>query len=219
MAKKLGILMLLAAIVLVATAASFSYRQMSGTATVKGPADPSLVGTACVGFYSAVEQPAATAVLPLRGTNYQAPTYGNNRLSVTPSGVICQVPTGGGTVYLYESISVSVPITTGHWVIRDFYAIGYPSNRGGGTVYLYARVSDVMGDAGEPSFDIAKLWFYRHSDSSWSWVDLRFSTTHFVPLPLTPGDALWLELEIKTSQAGSAAFRVELYFTHEQEQP
>ncbi|MCX8195934.1 MAG: hypothetical protein N3F67_02505 [Acidilobaceae archaeon] len=219
MITKLAAIMILIVVALGANAASFVYRQMSGTAIIKGPADPSLVGTACVGFYSAAEQQAATAVLPLRGTNYQAPTYGNNRLSVTPSGVICQVPTAGGTVYLYESISVSLPVTTGHWIIRDFYAVGYPSNRGGGTVYLYVRVSDVLGDAGEPYFDIAKLWFYRHSDSLWSWVDLRYPGTFYIPLPLTAGDALWLELETKTRQAGSATFRVELYFSHEQELP
>jgi len=95
------------ALVGVVNATVYAYRWITGTVTIAGPGQAT--GAACTGFYSSAAQSGIN--LPSVGTNYNAPTYGNNTITVTPGDAVCQW--GTRPYELYESITVNIPITVG----------------------------------------------------------------------------------------------------------
>jgi len=223
------IALVIAAVVLGAVNATvFAYRWMQGTVTVAGPA--AARGVACVGFYSSADQNGIT--LPSAGTNYNAQTYGNNKISVTPQTPVCQWTVDTKTYYLYESISVNVPITVGSWYIRDFYGFGYNGTTSDPTVYVYIKVEQPITDSS--NIASANLTLYSTKTGALAPVkvaviDLKTGnvlegpgagTTIAGPITLSPGDALQLDLSIRATGATTGAtFKVGFYVSQEQEAP
>jgi len=124
------IALVIAAVVLGAVnATAFAYRWIQGTVTVAEPT--AARGAACVGFYSSSTQSGISPTyLPEAGTNHNAQTYGTNTISVTTGQVVCQ----WDSYSLYESITVTIPVTVGSWYIRDFYGFGYSGTSSDPTV-------------------------------------------------------------------------------------
>jgi hypothetical protein len=217
------IALVIAAVVLGAVNATvFSYRWIQGTVTVAGPTYAR--GAACVGFYSSAAQSNIT--LPEAGTNYNAQTYGTNTISVTPGQAVCQWIVNTTTYYLYESITVDVPITVGSWYIKDFYGFGYYGAATDPLVYVYIKVEYLITDE---NIVVANLILYNANTSDKvAVIDLRTGnvlegrgagTTIAGPITLSPGDALQLDLSIRATGATSATFKVGFYVSQEQEAP
>jgi hypothetical protein len=218
------IALVIAAVVLGAVNATvFAYRWIQGTVTVAGPTYAR--GVACVGFYSSAAQSGIT--LPTAGTNYNAQTYGDNTISVTPGQIVCQWTVGTTTYYLYESITVDVPITVGSWYIKDFYGFGYNGTATDPPVYVYIKVEYLITDE---NIVVANLTLYNAKRyAKVAVIDLRTGnvlegpgagTTIAGPITLSPGDALQLDLSIRaTGATTSATFKVGFYVSQEQEAP
>lgn len=191
-------------------AAAFAYRWMQVSVEVEGPGEAR--GAACVGFYSSSAQSGIP--LPYAGTNYQATTYGTNKISVTPGLEIC---TWNG-YRLYESITVNVPLTVGSWYIKDLYGFGYNGTSGSTKVYVWIKVEDAADESG---IDYAKLILYNATTGGYvGEIDLEttgLKTT--TPIPLNPGDALQLDLRIRASTTTTASFEVGFYVSHSAEEP
>ncbi len=163
-----------------------------------------------MGFYSSSAQPGIA--LPEAGTNYQATTYQDKKISVTPGGVVCQWTSGGKTYYLYESISVELPLAVGSWYIRDFYGFGYnpaPPGRSPAlapTVYVWVRVEKPVSGVQK-----AELILYRARDGARvATVDLT-QTKAYGPYTLYPGEAFQIDLVFDAGEAGAYSFRVGFY--------
>jgi len=193
---------LLTAIVAVVNAAAFAYRWMDATANVAGATDAR--GAACVGFYSSIAQSGIT--LPEAGTNYQAATYGGNSISVTPGDVVCEWTSGGRTYRLYESITVSLPLTVGSWYIRDLYGFGYYATSGSPAVYVWIKVEEPVSGSGVQT---AKLILYK-AGAKVAEIDLTTTAT-YGPYTLYPGEAFQLDLHFDTDTAKTYSFKVEFY--------
>jgi len=204
------IALVIAAVVLGAVNATvFAYRWMQGTVTVAEPT--AARGVACVGFYSSADQNGIT--LPSAGTNYNAQTYGTNTISVTPQTPVCQWTVGTTTYSLYEGISVNVPITVGSWYIRDFYGFGYYNRTATDpTVYVYIKVEQPITNA---NITAAYLYIYKGSTLV-ATVDLKTGsvTGTQIPITLSPGDALQLDLSIRATGTATATFKVGFYVTY-----
>jgi hypothetical protein len=201
---------LIVAIALAAVnATAFAYRWMTATVTVEEPEQAR--GAACVGFYSSA---TSYGGLPAAGTNYNAQTYGAETISVTPNQVVCQWTAGAKTYYLYESITVNVPVTVGSWYIKDFYGFGYNATSGSPTVYVYIKVEDLADESG---VDFAYLYLYKEESrvaTGVATVNLKTGDVTGSPITLSPGEGLQLDLFIKATEATSATFRVGFYATY-----
>jgi len=191
---------LLTAIVAVVNAAAFAYRWMQATATVAPATDAR--GAACVGFYSSAAQPGIT--LPEAGTNYNTITYGTNTISVTPGNVVCQWTSGGTTYYLYESITVSLPLTVGSWYIRDLYGFGYNATAGSPEVYVWIKVEEPVSRVQNATLILYKAGAHVVT------IDLTRTAT-YGPYTLNPGEAFQLDLFFDTNTADQYKFKVGFY--------
>ena len=217
------IALVIAAVVLGAVnATAFAYRWIQGTVKVAGPTDAR--GAACVGFYSSADQSGISPTyLPEAGTNYNAPTYSNNKTSVTPGQPVCQWSVGTKTYSLYEGITVTIPITVGSWYIKDFYGFGYNGTSSDPTVYVYIKVEQSITDE---NIVAANLTLYNATSGAKvakvATVNLKktgLATT--TPIELRPGNGLQLDLFINATGATttSATFKVGFYVSQEQEAP
>jgi len=206
------IALVIAAIVLAAVnATAFAYRWIQGTVNVAGPTEAR--GAACVGFYSSGSEKSYGG-LPAAGTNYNAPTYGDKTISVTHGQTVCQWTVDTSTYYLYEGITVNVPITVGSWYIKDFYGFGYYGGTTG-TTYVYIKVEQpIVGP-----ITVANLTLYKaNTNTKVATVDLK-SGTITGPITLNPGDALQLDLFINATAETTAKFKVGFYVSQKQEAP
>jgi hypothetical protein len=207
------IALVIAAVVLGAVnATAFAYRWIQGTVTVAGPT--AARGAACVGFYSSAAQSGIN--LPTAGTNYNAKTYGDNKISVTSGQEVCEWTVGTTIYYLYEGITVKIPITVGSWYIKDFYGFGYYGGYGGTTpVYVYIKVEQpIVGP-----ITVANLTLYNAtSGAKVAVVDLK-TVAMVEPITLNPGNALQLDLFINATAATTATFKVGFYVSQEREAP
>jgi hypothetical protein len=188
-------------------ATAFAYRWMTATVTVEGPT--AARGIACVGFYSSATQSGIT--LPDAGTNYNAKTYDDQAISVTPGQVVCQWAVDTTTYSLYESITVNVPVTVGSWYIKDFYGFGYNGTASDPTVYVYIKVEQPITDS---NIDTAYLYIYYPRDLLAATVNLKTGEVTGAPIMLRPGDGLQLDLSIRATGETSATFKVGFYATY-----
>ena len=201
----------IALVAAVATAAAFAYRWMAGTATV-APATEAQ-GAACTGFYSSAAEPGIT--LPVAGTNYDAPTYGNYTIQVTTGAPTCQWTVNNTSYTLYDSITLNLPLTVGAWYIKDVYGFGYNGTANESPVYVTLKVEEPMVNV-----TTAKLILYLTNGTTISYagaLDLTASNT--LTLQLQPGEAIQLDLLVETAQAGTYTFKVGFYASQTAEQP
>ena len=199
------------ALVGVVNATVYAYRWITGTVEVAGPG--AATGAACTGFYSSRAQSGIN--LPSVGTNYNAPTYGTETISVTPGDVVCQW--GTRPYELYESIEVEIPITVGSWYIQDFYGFGYKGTTGTDpTVYVYFRV-DGAADSG--ILTKAYLIIRDTSGNEIASLDLLTLGDQTSAIELSPGDGLRLDLyfDAKSTITSTVkvSFKVGVYVTQE----
>ncbi|MEM1640284.1 MAG: hypothetical protein QXN05_03950 [Acidilobaceae archaeon] len=208
MERKLLVLGTLAIVALlaVANAAAFAYRWLSGTITVVGPEQAA--GATCTGFYSSAAQPGIP--LPLAGTNYNAVTYGNNYITITPGDVVCRF----NDYMLYESISVTLPLAVGSWYIKDFYGFGYYSRGVTTPTYVTLVVEDAIT---EIPVTVAELRVYKGSLLVTK-LDLTI-IGYMASFTLDPDEGVQLDLFIDAQSAGTATFRVGFYVSHSTEPP
>jgi len=214
--RLLVLLVAVVALIGVVNATVYAYRWMTGTVSVAGPGDA--VGAACTGFYSAAAQQNITDFLPGFGTNYNAPTYGTNNITVTPGDVVCQwtvtVDNTTRTYYLYESIKVTINVTVGSWYIQDFYAFGYNATTGSPTVYVYFRVDE---DAADNSI-LTTAYLIIRGDRGIELARLNLTQlgaqTDAIKLNET-AKALRLDLYFDASTTGTVTFKVGVYVTQE----
>ena len=197
----------LVALVGVVNATVYAYRWMTGTVKIAGPGQAT--GAACTGFYSSADQSGIN--LPSVGTNYDAPTYGSYRISVTPRDVVCQWTVGSSTYNLYESITVNINVTVGSWYIQDFYGFGF-KNESGDPVYVYFRVEQAA-----TGLSTAYLKIYK-SGSLVTSLDLTNSSDQTNAITLNPNEALRLDLHINSTSTGTVSFTVGVYVTQESDE-
>jgi len=208
--RLLVLLVALVAIVGVVNATVYAYRWMTGTVNIAGPDQAR--GAACTGFYSSRAQTnISPTYLPKVGTNYDAPTYGGNTITVTPGDVVCQWTADSSTYYLYESIEVEIPVTVGSWYIQDFYGFGYyrgpPSE-----VYVYFRVDETNLSS---LLTTAYLIIRDTEGNEAARLDLRTLGAQTSAIALSPGSGLRLDLYFDASGTGTVTFKVGVYVTQE----
>ena len=199
------------ALVGVVNATVYAYRWITGTVNVAGPDEAT--GAACTGFYSSEAQSGIESFLPAVGTNYNAPTYGDNRITVTPGDTVCTWTVGTKTYELYESIDVTIPITVGSWYIQDFYGFGYYGASTDPTVYVYFRVDDDATD--NNNLTTAYLIIRWSNGTEVTRLDLLTYGDQKGPIELSPGSGLRLDLYFDAEDTGTASFKVGVYVTQE----
>ncbi|MEM4665050.1 MAG: hypothetical protein QW271_04820 [Sulfolobales archaeon] len=210
--KYLAIVLAAVALATVANATAFAYRWISGTISVAPAANAR--GAACTGFYSSAAQSGIN--LPNAGTNYNAPTYGTNRIIVTTGNVVCSWTYGGNQYVLYESITVNIPITVGSWYIKDFYGFGYNGTTTDPKVYVYLVVEDPIT---EVTVTEAKLVLMK-AGTKVDELDLTTSSGTLGPIELSPGEGLRLDLRLTSvTSSGDASFKVAFYVSQKSEAP
>jgi hypothetical protein len=190
------------ALIGVVNATAFAYRWMTGTINISDASNAR--GIACTGFYSSAAQRGID--LPSAGTNYNAPTYGTNTITVTPGDVTCQ----WGTYKLYESINVYIPVTVGSWYIKDFYGFGYYGSAGDPSeVYVTFKLEEPVNDttAISNAYLIIKT---SDGSSEIGRLDLVSGTT-IGPFSLSSNSAWRLDLSFDAGSAGSVTFKVGVY--------
>lgn len=195
------------AILGVVNATVFAYRWMTGTISI-APADQA-TGAACTGFYSAADQPGIG--LPEYGTNYNAPTYGDNTITITPGNIVCT----WDSYKLYESIEATFPVSVGSWYIQDFYAFGYKGTTGDPTVYVYFRVEDAATEV--PG--TYRLIIFDKDGNVAGTLNLAQLGAMTDAITLNPGDGLRLDLRIDADNPGTVTFKVGVYVTQEANEP
>ena len=198
----------------------YAYRWMTGTVNIAG--SDQATGAACTGFYSSAEQNIPGTYLPNVGTNYNAKTYGDNTITVTPGDTVCQWTADSSTYELYEYIEVEIPITVGSWYIQDFYGFGYRGESTDPTVYVWFRLEDPATDGGY--LTTAKLVIYKVDSSGTvtyvTELDLLGSSGSYVSAgSLSPGEAFRLDLRLDANSAGNVIFKVGVYVSQENEAP
>jgi hypothetical protein len=209
--RLLVLLVALVAIVGVVNATVYAYRWMTGTVNIAGP--DQATGAACTGFYSSADQSGID--LPSVGTNYNAPTYGNNTITVEPGDIVCTWTVGNKTYKLYESIAVTIPVTVGSWYIQDFYGFGY--YRGPGNVYVYFRVDDDATDGG--ILTTAYLIIRDTDGNEIARLNLLTLGDQTSAIELSPGSGLRLDLYFDAQNTGTVTFKVGVYVTQEPGEP
>lgn len=210
--RYLAALMVVAALAMVVNAAAFAYRWLAGTVTVAGAT--AARGAACTGFYSSAAQPGISPTyLPSAGTNYNAPTYGGNSISVTTGDVVCQ----WGTYYLYESITVSIPVTVGSWYVKDLYGFGYNGTATDPKVYVWLVVEKNLPST---AFASAYLVVYKGATKV-AELDLLTSGARVGPIELSAKEGLRLDLRFDAYSTGTGThdFRVGFYVSQSSESP
>lgn len=215
--NKRSLYILVALVILVVgivNATVFAYRWITGTVAVDPPMQAK--GVACTGFYSSALQSGIN--LPPAGTNYNAPTYGGNSISITQGQVVCEWSIGDKTYRLFESIDVSIGVTVGSWYIQDFYGFGYNGSEGDPNVYVYFKVEQPVKPAN--TLSEAMLIIYNGTAVV---ASLNLMEANIVgPIILKPGEGLRLDLKIDaaTSSNEPVTFKVGVYVTQEaNEQP
>ncbi len=207
----LAIGLLLASLVVV-NAAVFAYRWMKVEITVNPPTEAK--GAACVGFYSSEEQSGITQFLPEAGKNYDAQTYGSNTITVTPRNAVCQ----WSTYSLYESIEVSMTLTSGSWYIKDLYGFGYNGTSTDPTVYVWIKVEQPISGT-EVVFAYLILYLnYSGATTPVKVKEINLTETNTTgPLSLSPGQAYQLDLYINISNTNTKtySFRVGFYVSQQ----
>jgi hypothetical protein len=193
------------AVVGVVNATVYAYRWITGTINITGP--DQATGAACTGFYSSSAQSGID--LPPAGTNYNAPTYGGNEISITPGNIVCQWTVGQNTYYLYESIEVTIPVTVGSWYIQDFYGFGY--YRGTGSIYVYFRVDQ----AASSPLTTAYLIIRDSGGNEIGRIDLMTTGSMTSAITMSPGSGLRLDLYFDAGGTGTVTFKVGVYVTQE----
>jgi len=202
---------------LVANATVYSYRWIDGTVEVQG-ADQG-AGAACTGFYSSADQPGIEGLLPEAGTNAGAPTYGDNNITITTGTPVCEIVNGTTTYYLYDSISISIPITVGSWYLKDVYGFGYNGTSSDPVVYVFIGVDTAVNTTVLSS---AQLIIYKTDNTTVNKVatlDLTNTTTTYTTIQLSPGEALQLDFNLTAVNPGNATFKVSFYVSQEPESP
>jgi hypothetical protein len=207
--RLLVLLVALVAIVGVVNATVYAYRWMTGTVNVAGPGYAE--GAACTGFYSSTEQNIPETYLPNVGTNYNAPTYGENTITITTGDIVCTWTVDTTTYRLYESIEVTIPVTVGSWYIQDFYGFGY--YRGSDKVYVYFRVEDDATDYG--ILTTAYLIIRRPDGTEIARLNLLTRGDQTSAIELSPGQGLRLDLYFDARGTGTVTFKVGVYVTQE----
>jgi len=210
--RLLVLLVALIAIVGVVNATVYAYRWMTGTVDIVGP--DQATGAACTGFYSSADQEGID--LPGVGTNYDAQTYGDNTITVTPGDIVCTWTVEGTTYKLYESIEVEVPVTVGSWYIQDFYGFGYyrgPPDK----VYVYFRVDDDATDGG--ILTTAYLIIRDTRGNEIARLNLLTLGDRTSAIELSPGSGLRLDLYFDARVTGTVTFKVGVYVTQEPGEP
>jgi hypothetical protein len=194
--RLLVLIVAVVALIGVVNATAFAYRWMTGNITISDAS--SARGIACTGFYSSADPDQSGIDLPEVGTNYNAPTYGGNTISVTPGDSVCEWTVGSSTYKLHESITVDIPVTVGSWYIKDFYGFGYHgSTDDPSTVYVTFKLEEPVSDitaisnayliikSSDGSTEIGRLDlvsgttigpFSLSRNSAWR-LDLRFNAT------------------------------------------
>jgi len=206
------------ALIGVVNATVFAYRWMTGTINISGPS--TATGAACTGFYSSADQSGID--LPSVGTNYNAPTYGTNTISVTPGDVSASGLQMGVHISYTRVSTVDIPVTVGSWYIQDFYGFGYNGDTGDPTVYVWFRLEDPATDGSY--LTTAKLVIYKVDSSGTTTyvteLDLLGSTGTYVSAgSLNPNEAYRLDLSFDAASAGTVSFKVGVYVSQENEAP
>jgi len=198
------------ALVGVVNATVYAYRWMTGTVQIAPASEAG--GAACTGFYSNATQSGIN--LPGVGTNYNALTYGENTISVTPGDVVCQW--GTRPYELYESITVNIPITVGSWYIQDFYGFGYHGTTGTDpTVYVYFRVDETNLSS---LLTKAYLIIRDTRGGEIARLNLLELGNQTDVIQLSPGDGLRLDLYFDARDTGTVSFKVGVYVTQESDE-
>ena len=211
--RLLVLLVALVAIVGVVNATVYAYRWMTGTVNIAGP--DQATGAACTGFYSSADQKDID--LPGVGTNYNAPTYGDNAITVTPGDTVCTWTVGEATYNLYESIKVEVNVTVGSWYIQDFYGFGY--YRGDVPVYVYFRVDDDATDGGILTTAYLIIRDTRGGEIARLNLLTLGDRTSAIELPHYGLRGLRLDLYFDAQGTGTVTFKVGVYVTQEPGEP
>ncbi|MCC6054986.1 MAG: hypothetical protein LM589_06710 [Thermosphaera sp.] len=198
------------ALIGVVNATVFAYRWMTGTVQI-APAEAA-EGAACTGFYSSAAQEGIN--LPSVGTNYDAETYSGQYISVSTGRAVCQWIVNSSTYYLYESITVNIPVTVGSWYIKDFYGFGYhgvdtyPEN-----VYVWFRLEQPA--SGDGSISDAYL-IINSTSGVIGRLDLLSSSGNTIgPFQLSRASAWSLDLRFNATSTGSVSFTVGVYVSYQ----
>jgi len=216
------LLLLVAVIALVGAvnATVYAYRWITGTINIE-PATAAR-GAACTGFYSSTDNYGG---LPPAGTNANAQTYGTNTISVITGDAVCQWTVDTTTYSLYESITVTIPVTVGSWYIQDFYGFGYYGSASDPTVYVWFILEDPANDNGR--LTTAKLKIYKVSGTTPPYVTeyvtefdlLAASGNKAYITSLSANETLRLDLYLDAESAGTVEFRIDVYVSQEYETP
>jgi len=210
--RLLVLIVAVVALIGVVNATAFAYRWITGTINIAGP--DQATGAACTGFYSSADQSGID--LPSVGTNYNAQTYGSNKINVETGDIVCNWTKDGKEYKLYESIKVTIPVTVGSWYIQDFYGFGY--HTGTESVYVYFRVDD---DAADSSVLTTAYLIIRNPDGSEiARLDLTQLGDQTSAIEFQPGQAVRLDLYFDARsesdiQSASVTFKVGVYVTQE----
>ena len=203
------------ALIGVVNATAFAYRWMTGTVEISGPG--SATGAACTGFYGADERDPA---MPNVGTNYNSKTYDDKYITISHVNAVCEWTVDTTKYYLYESITVTIPVTVGSWYIKDFYGFGYHGTTGDPTVYVWFRLEDPATDDGY--LTTAKLVIYKVDSSGTATYQTTLDLlegTYVSAGSLNPGEAFRLDLRFDAASAGTVSFTVGVYVSQENEAP
>ncbi|MEM3346293.1 MAG: hypothetical protein QXR36_02555 [Desulfurococcaceae archaeon] len=213
----------LVAMLAVVNATVFTYRWLTGTVLVYGPEAAAVHG--CVGFYSTMHDGVPRGLLPIVGTNYNAPILGTGAtVMVTRGDVVCQIRESITEeevyyYYLYESISAVFNVTVGSWYIQDFYGFGYyaESTTAPNPVYVYLRVEST--DMSYVATN-ATLIVFKYDKTTGQWVyaaslDLLSQGAMTTAIELPVNSSLRLDLYIDAYTTGTGTFKVGFYVTPE----
>ncbi|MGC9149474.1 MAG: hypothetical protein ACP5GI_08580, partial [Sulfolobales archaeon] len=137
-----------------------------------------------------------------------------------PGNIVCQWTSGTTTYKLYESIEVSMTVTSGSWYIRDLYGFGYKGSVGSDpTVYVWIKVENPIS----PTSGVyhAYLIVYK-AGTQVAKIDLTTGET-YGSYSLSPGEAFQLDLDISIYNTGTNqvtySFKVVFYVSQSTEQP
>ena len=191
-------LLAVAALTAFVAASAFTYRWMEAEVSINAPM--------CIGFYSSIDQPGIP--LPTAGTGYNAPTANGDHISVKPGAVACEWSSGSRTYRLYESISMSLPLTPNPWYLKDVYGFGYNGTAKDPPVYVYVKVETPISKVEKAELILVNA----STDDIVAKIDLTKADT-YGPIVMNPGTALKIDLWIYAKTKGDYTFKVGFYAT------